>query len=108
MVNSERLDRTFAALSDPTRRAIVARLSKGEATVGELAQPFDMTLPAVSKHLNVLEDAGLVSKRHVGRTVQCRLIGEQMQQAAAWLDRYSQFWTMTLERLEEFLEGEEE
>ena len=108
MVNPGVLDRTFAALSDGTRRAIVARLAKGEATVGELAQPFDMSLPAVSKHLRVLEQAGLVAKRHDGRQVHCRLLGAPMKEAADWLERYSEFWTRTLDRLEAYLDSEEE
>lgn len=108
MVNNASLDRTFAALADPTRRAILGRLAAGGATVGELAEPFEMSLPAVSKHVRVLEEAGLVAKRHVGRTVHCSLNGEPMQEAAGWLERYSVFWTLTLDRLEDFLSNEEE
>lgn len=101
------LDRTFAALSDPTRRAIVARLGDENAlSVSEIARPFAMSLPAVMKHLDVLTDAGLVTRTKVGRTVTCRLEAEPMREAVAWLGRYERFWTASLDRLVALVEGE--
>jgi DNA-binding transcriptional ArsR family regulator len=99
------LDRTFSALSDPTRRAILARLAQGGATVTELARPFDMSLPAVSKHLRVLENAGLMSRRKEGRIHHCRLVGEPLQGAADWLAFYRTFWETRLESLADYLEN---
>ncbi len=99
-----RLDHTFAALSDPTRRAMLARLRKGEATVGELAKPFRISLPAVSKHLGVLERAGLVERKRDGRTHRCRLRAAPLAEASLWIDHYRVFWEGTLERLGGFLE----
>jgi len=92
MVKSERLDALFGALSDPTRRAIVNRLGSGEAAVGELAKPFNMSLPAVSKHLRVLEEAGLIERTREGRNQYCRLRGEPMREAADWMAKYRAFW----------------
>jgi DNA-binding transcriptional ArsR family regulator len=103
MVKSQRLDATFGALSDPTRRAIVHRLSRGEATVGELAQPFDMSLPAISKHLTVLEDAGLLVRTKEGRTRRCRLIEQPMREALQWIAGYGGFWEGRLDSLERLL-----
>jgi DNA-binding transcriptional ArsR family regulator len=101
------LDRTFAALSDPTRRAIVARLGDENAlSVSEIARPFSMSLPAVMKHLDVLTDAGLVTRTKAGRTVTCRLEAEPMREAVAWLGRYERFWTASLDRLVALVEGE--
>ena len=101
------LDRTFAALSDPTRRAIVARLGEADGlSVSELARPFAMSLPAVMKHLDVLTDAGLVTRAKSGRTVTCRLEAEPMREAMAWLERYERFWTAGLDRLVALLEAE--
>lgn len=101
------LDRTFAALADPTRRAIVARLGAEDAvTVSEIARPFAMSLPAVMKHLDVLGDAGLVSRTKVGRTVTCRLEAEPMRAAMAWLERYERFWTAGLDRLVALVEAD--
>ena len=101
------LDRTFAALADPTRRAIVARLGLEEAvTVSELARPFEMSLPAVMKHLDVLGQAGLVSRSKVGRTVTCRLEAEPMREAMAWLEHYQRFWTEGLDRLVALVEND--
>ena len=99
------LDHTFSALSDPTRRAILARLAQGGATVTELARPFDMSLPAVSKHLRVLENAGLMSRRREGRIHHCRLVGEPLQGAADWLEFYRSFWETRLESLADYLEN---
>jgi DNA-binding transcriptional ArsR family regulator len=100
---TERLSTTFAALSDPTRRAILARLVQGEVSVNELAEPFDMSLPAISRHLKVLERAGLISR---GRTAQwrpCRLEVAPMRDAADWLEQYRRFWEQSLDRLEDYL-----
>ena len=96
---STRLDRVFAALSDPTRRAIVARLARGEANVGELAAPFDMTLPAITKHLKVLERAGLLSREIDGRVHRCKLIAQPIEEAVAWIERHQKFWNQQLDAL---------
>src|ERR1051326_2563962 len=102
------LDRTFAALSDSTRRALVARLSERQSfSVSELARPFSMSLPAVMKHLDVLSDAGLITRSKTGRTVSCRLAAAPMQEAVGWLNRYQPFWADRLDRLASFLEEEE-
>jgi DNA-binding transcriptional ArsR family regulator len=99
------LDRTFAALADPTRRALLARLSERDAlSVSELAQPFTMSLPAVMKHLDVLSDAGLVTRAKSGRIVSCRLRAEPMRDANDWLNRYQRFWSERLDQLAAFLE----
>ncbi|HWK97477.1 MAG TPA: metalloregulator ArsR/SmtB family transcription factor [Pseudolabrys sp.] len=101
------LDRTFAALADPTRRALLARLSESEAvSVSDLAKPFDMSLPAIMKHLDVLRDAGLVSREKNGRIVSCRLNAGPMQEANEWLNRYQRFWTERLDQLEALLEND--
>jgi DNA-binding transcriptional ArsR family regulator len=99
------LDRTFSALSDPTRRALVARLAGGEpVSISELAQPFAMSLPAVMKHLDVLSDAGLVTRSKAGRIVSCQLVPSPMEDAMTWLDRYLRFWNAQLDRLAAFVE----
>ncbi|MDI1263559.1 MAG: metalloregulator ArsR/SmtB family transcription factor [bacterium] len=99
------LDRTFAALSDPTRRALLARLEGRESlSVSELARPFSMSLPAIMKHLDVLSDAGLIARQKTGRTVACRLTAQPMEQAMAWLNRYQRFWSDALDRLAAFVE----
>ena len=99
------LDRTFAALADPTRRALIAQLSERESlSVTELARPFAMSLPAVMKHLDVLSDAGLVTREKTGRTVACRLRAEPMREANDWLNRYQRFWSESLDRLAAYLE----
>ncbi len=103
--STDRLDRTFAALADPTRRALVARLSQSDSlSVSELAKPFAMSLPAVMKHLDVLSDAGLVTRSKTGRTVACTLRAEPMQDANDWLNRYQRFWNDRLDQLAAFLE----
>jgi DNA-binding transcriptional ArsR family regulator len=103
-----RLDRTFAALVDPTRRAILAKLERvGVATVSELAQPFAIKLPAVMKHLDVLDEAELISRTKSGRTVSVRLNARPMREAAAWLQRYERFWSASLDRLAAYAEGQE-
>src|SRR3954470_5489414 len=109
MVNySERLDRTFAALVDPTRRAILARLEREDsASVSELARPFAIKLPAVMKHLDVLDDAGLITRSKVGRTVTVRLSPEPMKDAMDWLRRYEHFWSGSLDRLAAYAERKE-
>jgi len=99
------LDRTFAALADPTRRALLARLSQTDSlSVSDLAEPFAMSLPAVMKHLDVLSDAGLVTRNKNGRTVSCRLRATPMQAANDWLNRYQRFWSDRLDQLAAFLE----
>ena len=108
MVKYERsLDTTFAALADPTRRAILATLTQGQASVSELAKPYRMSLPAVMKHLHVLERAGLVSQEKEGRVRRCRLAGESLRQAADWLARYRVFWESQLESLDRYLKREQ-
>ncbi|WP_119462181.1 metalloregulator ArsR/SmtB family transcription factor [Rhodospirillaceae bacterium SYSU D60014] len=102
------LDRTFAALSDPTRRALIARLSEQQPlSVSELARPFEMSLPAVMKHLDVLSDAGLVTRKKTGRTVSCRLNAGPMKEATDWLERYQRFWSESLDRLATLVEEDE-
>ena len=102
------LDRTFAALSDPTRRALLARLAKhDELSVSALAGPFAMSLPAVMKHLDVLSDAGLVTRTKTGRTVSYRLAPGPMEDAMQWLAHYQRFWTEQLDRLAAFVEQED-
>jgi DNA-binding transcriptional ArsR family regulator len=99
------LDSTFAALSDPTRRGILARLARqGETSVSDLAAPYKMSLPAVSKHLRVLEHAGLVSRQKDGRVHRCSLRAEPMKDIAAWIEHYRQFWEAQLDSLARYLE----
>jgi len=98
------LDTTFAALSDPTRRAIVERLADGEASVTELAAPFAMSLPAVSKHLKVLEKAGLISRGRRAQWRPCRLEPEPLKEASDWLQEYRRLWEERLDRLDEYLQ----
>ena len=105
VTNSRKLDRTFAALSDSTRRAILARLAEGEATVGELARPFRVSRPAISKHLRVLERAGLVQRERDGRVSRCELDAQPMREAAEWVERYRVFWEGRLDSLSRYLEG---
>lgn len=101
------LDRTFASLADPTRRSILERLTRErEVSVGELAAPFGTSLTAVIKHIDVLESAGLVARRRVGRNVCCSLVPDPMAQARAWLDRNLAFWSGSLDRLGDVVDGE--
>jgi DNA-binding transcriptional ArsR family regulator len=100
---SEQLDRTFAALADPTRRAILARLAQGESSVKDLAQPFSMSAPAVTKHLKVLENAGLIERGKQAQWRPCRLNAEPLKQANNWLEEYRQFWEQSFDRLEAYL-----
>ena len=100
----ERLDRTFAALADPTSRAILARLASGEASVTELAEPFDMSMPAVSKHLKVLERAGLVARGRERQWRPARLDAGPLEEVAEWAESYRRFWEESYDRLDEYLE----
>lgn len=97
------LSATFAALADPTRRAILARLASGEASVLALAEPFEMSLPAVSRHLAVLERAGLVTRRREAQRRPCRLAAAPLKDAAAWVDGYRRFWEQSFDRLDDYL-----
>jgi DNA-binding transcriptional ArsR family regulator len=101
------LDTTFAALSDPTRRAILARLARGGATVNELAKPFATSLPGITKHLGKLEQAGLIVSEKKGRERHCRLAARPLKDAADWLSHYEQFWTSQFDRLAKHLESKE-
>ena len=103
----EQLTTTFAALADPTRRAILARLAEGEATVNELAEPFPITLQAVSHHLKVLERAGLISRGRSAQLRPSRLQGEPLKEAADWLENYRRFWQGSFDRLDERLQASE-
>lgn len=108
MVNyNAQLDRTFAALVDPTRRAILARLERGGASVSELAKPFAIKLPAVMKHLDVLDEAGLITRSKAGRTVTVQLSPRPMRAALDWLRRYERFWSGSLDKLAAYAEGKE-
>lgn len=97
------LDAVFSALADPTRRAILARLSQGEATVNDLARPFDMSLPAVSKHLKVLERAGLISRGREAQWRPARLEPERLKRVSDWLEHYRRFWDRSFDRLDDYL-----
>jgi DNA-binding transcriptional ArsR family regulator len=100
---SDRLSATFAALADPTRRAILARLALGETSVTELAAPFEMSLPAVSKHLKVLERAGLIARSRAAQRRPCRIEPAALKHVDDWLDRYRRFWEQSLDRLDDYL-----
>ena len=102
-MDDDRLDLTLAALADPTRRAILARLAAGEATVTELAEPFDMSLPAVSRHLKVLERAGLITRGREAQWRPCRLEPEPLREVNDWLEQYRRFWDESFDRLDEYL-----
>jgi DNA-binding transcriptional ArsR family regulator len=104
MSAAERLDTTFLALADPTRRAILARLAQGVASVNELAEPFDMSQPAISKHLKMLERAGLVSRGRDAQRRPCRLEARPLEAAYLWIERYRQMWDMSFERLDTLLD----
>ena len=104
MQKIKQLDATFAALADPTRRAILARLARGEASVNELAEPFDMSQPAISKHLRVLERAGLISRGRDAQRRPCRLEARPLEEAGAWIERYREFWEANFARLDSLLE----
>lgn len=101
---ADQLSSTFAALADPTRRAILARLASGEASVTELAEPFDMSMPAISKHLKVLERAQLIARGRDAQYRPCRLKAAPLKDAADWIGSYREFWEHSFERLDEYLE----
>src|SRR2546430_16132238 len=101
---TDQFDRTFGALADPTRRAILARLAAGQATVTELAEPFEMTMPAVSKHLKVLERAGLIARGRERQWRPARLEAGPLREVAEWAERYRRFWEESYDRLDEYLE----
>lgn len=98
------LSQTLSALADPTRRAILARLSQGEATVSELAEPFDISLPAISRHLKVLEAAGLISRGREAQWRPCHLEAEPLKQVDAWIGRYRHFWEGSFDRMDAYLQ----
>ena len=100
---ADHLSTTFGALADPTRRAILARLTRGDASVTELAKPFDMTLPAISKHLKVLERAGLIARSRDAQWRPCRLKAQRLEEAADWVGRYREFWELSFDRLDDHL-----
>ena len=104
MTPSQRLDATFAALSDPTRRAILSRLAQGEASVMELAEPFEMSQPAISKHLKVLENAGLITRGRDAQRRPCRIEMAPLAQANGWLEEYRRVWERNFQRLDQLLE----
>ena len=103
MSTSDPLSQTFSALADPTRRAILARLATGKASVNELAKPFDMSLPAVSKHLKVLERAGLIAKSREAQWRHCRLEAAPLKEVAGWVEQYRQFWDARFDQLDAYL-----
>jgi DNA-binding transcriptional ArsR family regulator len=103
MVQAAQLDRTFAALADPTRRAIIVMLAKGDATVNELARPFDISLPAISRHLKVLEEARLIVRERDRQFQRCRLSPHALKDAAEWLEFHRDFWTQSFDKLERHL-----
>ena len=100
---ADALSTTLAAIADPTRRAILTRLSRGDATVSELARPFDVSLPAITKHLKVLERAGLIERGRQAQWRPCRLRAAPLKDAAVWIERYRQFWEARLDRLDDYL-----
>ncbi len=100
---ADRLSTTFAALADPTRRALLARLALGETSVSELAEPFEMSLPAISKHLKVLERAGLIARGREAQWRPCRLEAGPLKDANAWLEEYRRFWEQSFDRLDDYL-----
>jgi DNA-binding transcriptional ArsR family regulator len=104
-MSTDRLSATFAALADPTRRAILARLVSGETSVTELARPFEMSLPAVSKHLKVLERAGLIARGREAQWRPCRIAPRPLKEVDEWLERYRRFWDASFDRLDDYLHG---
>lgn len=105
-MHTDALNRAFAALADPTRRAILARLASGEATVNELAAPFELTQPAISKHIKVLEQAGLVSRSRLAQTRPCKLEAARLKDVSDWLDAYRGMWESRFDRLGDYLNKE--
>jgi DNA-binding transcriptional ArsR family regulator len=104
-MTSDQLTTTFAALADPTRRAILARLISGEASVTQLAEPFEMSMPAISKHLKVLERAGLIARGREAQWRPCRLAAGPLKDVSDWVQHYRRFWEQSLDRLDEYLQG---
>jgi DNA-binding transcriptional ArsR family regulator len=102
-MNADHLSTTFSALADPTRRAILARLALGETSVNEIAEPFEMSLPAISRHLKVLENAGLISRSRDAQWRPCRLRADELKTATEWLEGYRRFWEASFDRLDEYL-----
>jgi DNA-binding transcriptional ArsR family regulator len=102
-MEADHLSLTFAALADPTRRAILARLAEGEASVSELSEPFEISQPAITKHLKVLERAGLISRGRQAQWRPCRLEAQPLREATGWMEQYRQFWEESLDRLEDYL-----
>lgn len=102
-MSADHLTQTFAALADPTRRAILARLSKGEASVTDLAKPFEMSMPAITKHLKVLEKAGLISRGREAQWRPCKLNGDALKEASDWMEQYRVFWEESFDRLDAYL-----
>jgi DNA-binding transcriptional ArsR family regulator len=107
MVQSQELDRTFSALSDPTRRHILERLSTGPASISELARPIGISLPGVMKHVRILEEAKLVTTRKTGRTRECRLAPGELDDATHWIESYRQRWERRLDRLEAYIDQQQ-
>jgi DNA-binding transcriptional ArsR family regulator len=103
-MSTDQLSATFAALADPTRRAILARLASGECSVTELAEPFEMSMPAVSKHLRVLERAGLIARRREAQWRPCRIEARRLKEVADWTERYRHIWEQRLDRLDAYLQ----
>lgn len=103
----DQLSLTFSAIADPTRRAILQRLSRGEAPVKELAEPFQMTLPAITKHLKVLEKAGLIERSRSAQMRPCKLSAKTLKDAASWIDRYRAFWEESFDRLDDYLKEQQ-
>lgn len=106
-MNSDQLDLTFSALSDPTRRGILEQLSNGQATVGELGKPYEMSMAAISKHLKILEGAGLISRTKQAQWRHCRFEGAPLKDASKWVQKYKVFWETQLEQLDQYLEKNE-
>src|SRR5262244_3600593 len=104
MISASDLDATFAALADPTRRAILARLASGEASVTELAAPFEISMPAISRHLKVLERAGLIARGREAQWRPCRLEAGPLQEIAGWIEHYRRFWEENFDRLDDYLQ----
>jgi len=105
--DDQHLNKTFGALADPTRRALLQRLSQGDATVNQLAEPFDISLPAISRHLKILQEAGLLERRREGKYRPCRLDGRALTEASNWITTYQQFWGGQFDSLAKFLEQTE-
>jgi DNA-binding transcriptional ArsR family regulator len=103
MVDKKHLDSLFASLADPTRRAIVARLAAAPLTVGEIAAPFDMSLAAVSKHIHVLDHAGIILRKREGRSIRCELQADRLKPVADWIGKYEHFWNERLDKLEQVI-----